>query len=202
MAVAKTMKEVYDWVPSRTPWNNHLWASSPPSHCRTTHHLRPVLPHGSLSSDPGSRGGIYVSLTVDGTLCSSWFVWGWSFLWARGMVPPGVLPWSLSIYLASARSQSVAVLAEICGFSGIHDLGYSLGPQELESRINRTRKTWTSVYSLEYMWKLWKGIKNKTKFTHFPKTLLDLFLFIYRYIVLINLDHRIRGSEFLCFHFS
>lgn len=48
----------------------------PPSHRRTTHHLRPVLPHGSLSSDPGSRGGIYVSLTVDGTLCSSWFVWG------------------------------------------------------------------------------------------------------------------------------
>lgn len=202
MAVAKTMKEVYDWVPSRTPWNNHLWASSPPqppqdyppsSACpapwlselwpwQQRRHLR--QPHSRWDCVPAG-------------LCG-----GWSFLWARGMVPPGVLPWSLSIYLASARSQSVAVLAEICGFSGIHDLGYSLGPQELESRINRTRKTWTSVYSLEYMWKLWKGIKNKTKFTHIPKTLLDLFLFIYRYIVLINLDHRIRGSEFLCFHFS
>ena len=72
---------------------------------------------------------------------------------------------------------------------------------ELEPRINRTRKTWTSIYSLEHMWKLLRRIKNETKLIHIPKTLLDLSLFIYKYIVLINLDHSIHGSESLSFHF-
>lgn len=57
------------------------WPHSSPSHLRTIHHLQSVLLHGPLSSDLGNRRGICVSLTVDGTLCSSWFVWG-SFLWA------------------------------------------------------------------------------------------------------------------------
>ena len=87
MAVAKTMKDVYGWVPSRTPWSNHLWASFPPSRRRTTHHLQPVLPHGFLSSDAGSRRGIYVSFTVDGTLHSSWFVSGWGVMGGHSCGP-------------------------------------------------------------------------------------------------------------------
>ena len=97
---------------------------SPPSHLRTAYHLQSVLPHNSLSSDPGNRGGIYVSVRVDGTLCSSWFVWG-VILVGQRKGAAWCPPWSLSIQ--TARSQSGAALAENYGFSGIHNLGYSLG---------------------------------------------------------------------------
>lgn len=101
-------------------------------------------------------------------------------------------------FWASARSQSVAVLAENCGFSGIHNLGYSLGSHRKRIKSKQDQKDMDQcVYSSEYLWKLWKWIRNKTKLSHIPKVLLDLFLFIYRYTVLINLDHHTHGSVFV-----